>query len=145
MFIKAAKELSEYNFSLIISENEEKIYNYLYNKCGYNDLPTNLIIYPTQSNIHQFLYNSDLILNLTDYNYIIETFGMTILEAMAYGIPAIVPNVGGPTELIENGYNGFCIDVTNIDILKTSINKILNKADYPQYVSNTLTKYSYFQ
>lgn len=145
MFIYLAKELPQYNFSLIISEKEEIIYDYLYNECDCIELPTNLLIYPTQSNIHKFLYNSDLMLNLTDSNHIIETFGMTILEAMAYGIPSIVPNVGGPTELIENGYNGFCVDVTNIDVLKTSINKILNKTEYPQYVSNTLTKYSYFQ
>ena len=32
---------------------------------------------------------------------IIETFGLTALEAMAFGLPVIVPTVGGIAEMVE--------------------------------------------
>jgi glycosyltransferase involved in cell wall biosynthesis len=38
-----------------------------------------------------------------------DTFGMVILEAQACGLPALVSNVGGPQELIENGKTGFVL------------------------------------
>ena len=56
----------------------------------------------------------------------IETFGMTILEAMAYGIPVIAPPIGGPKELIRDGREGRLIDSRNIDEL---IETILNMHD----------------
>lgn len=39
-------------------------------------------------------------LNLTNKNQAIETFGMTPLEAMTCGLPVIVPTVGGIAELV---------------------------------------------
>lgn len=36
-----------------------------------------------------------------------DTFGLTILEAMACGVPVAAYPVQGPKDLIENGYNGY--------------------------------------
>ena len=36
-----------------------------------------------------------------------DTFGNVIIEAQASGLPAIVSDLGGPAELIEDGVNGF--------------------------------------
>ena len=62
-------------------------------------------------------------LNLSNPFLCVETFGMTILEAMAYGVPSIAPNIGGPIELIEDGYNGFCVDVTDARSLRKRLRK----------------------
>ena len=35
---------------------------------------------------------------------------MSILEAMAYGLPIVGPNVGGIGEIINNGEDGYLID-----------------------------------
>ena len=45
----------------------------------------------------------------------VETFGMTLLEAMSYGIPCIAPPKGGPVELINNNVNGYLINSYDIN------------------------------
>jgi len=39
-----------------------------------------------------------------------ETFGQTIQEAQAAGVPVLAPSAGGPKFLIESGFSGFLID-----------------------------------
>ena len=144
-FILVAQLLPQFNFTLIISNTIECINRFI-SESEINTLPQNLKILPAQANIHPFFEESDLLLNLSNPQYCIETFGMTILEAMPYGIPAIVPNIGGPIELITNGYNGYCIDVTNTDEIKNKIQEILtNKTLYNKMSLNSLEQYKIFK
>lgn len=76
---------------------------------------------------------------------VVETFGMTILEAMAYGIPSVVPNIGGPTELIKDGYNGYCVDTTNIHLIADAIIKTLSEEEYARLCENAIKQYETFK
>ena len=134
-YIETAKKMPEYNFILLVSSDISSINKFLGNK-----LPQNIKLIPAQNNIHPFLYSSDLVVNLTIPSLSIETFGMTVLEAMAYGIPAIVPNVGGPTEIVTNDYNGFCIDVCNIDTIIETIRYVFEEKEYNKLANNALKK-----
>ncbi len=40
-----------------------------------------------------------------------ETFGQVVLEAMASGLPVIVPDRGGPQTMVREGENGFVVPV----------------------------------
>jgi glycosyltransferase involved in cell wall biosynthesis len=42
-----------------------------------------------------------------------DTFGMVVLEAQASGVPALVSNIGGPQEIIEDGQTGRVLPVTD--------------------------------
>jgi glycosyltransferase involved in cell wall biosynthesis len=133
-YIELAKLLPEFHFSVVISSNQNMIDEFLKDII----IPFNMSIYPAQSNLHSFLKLSDLILNLSIPSLCIETFGMTILEAMPYGIPAIVPNVGGITELVKDAYNGFCVDVTDLASIKNKILYILDKNNYSFFAENAV-------
>jgi sucrose synthase len=39
-----------------------------------------------------------------------EAFGLTVVEAMASGLPTFATRYGGPLEIIEDGVSGFHID-----------------------------------
>ena len=54
-----------------------------------------------------------------------EGMPLSIIEAMATGLPCIASNVGGVPELIEHGWNGFIINPGHIDELVYSIQKLM--------------------
>ena len=60
---------------------------------------------------------------------------------MPYGIPAIVPNIGGPIELIKNDYNGYCVDVTDLDELTRAIRLTLDNDNYKRMSVNALKRF----
>ena len=47
---------------------------------------------------------------------------VAILEGLFFNNPAIVPKVGGPTEIITDGENGYHIDSKDIMKLREAIN-----------------------
>lgn len=53
--------------------------------------------------------NSDFFL----FPSITETLGQAVMEAAASGLPCIVSNEGGVTQTIENGENGYTLDVND--------------------------------
>jgi glycosyltransferase involved in cell wall biosynthesis len=55
-----------------------------------------------------------------------EATSLAALEAMASGIPIIATNVGGLTEIITEGENGFLVPPGNSEALAFAVNRILN-------------------
>lgn len=139
-FVSLASMMPDLKFTLILNTSKERIIQYFN-----SSFPSNLTVFPSQSNIHPFLQSSDLLLNLSIPDFIVETFGMTIIEGMAYGLPAIVPNVGGPIEIVENGYNGYTIDVSNLLLAADSIRDILKTENYSRMFNNALNKVKKFE
>ncbi len=102
-FLELAKKNPSYIFKLVVNATEKVIQEYFKGR----EIPKQLIIYPTQTDTHPFYQEASVILNLSHPDLWVETFGLTILEGMRYGLPAIVAPVGGVTELVEDNKNGF--------------------------------------
>lgn len=67
----------------------------------------NVRLIPWTENIDMILAGIDLLVVASDQ----ETFGRTIIEAMACGCPVISTRCGGPEELIDNGETGVLVSV----------------------------------
>jgi len=50
-----------------------------------------------------------------------EAFGLTIIEAMASGLPTFAPKFGGPLEIIEFGESGFLMNTSKPDLIAKSL------------------------
>jgi len=106
-FVKLAERHPNLNFELVLNTSMEEVNNHF----SSNKTPLNLTVFSVQKDLDSFYSRANLVVNLTDPKQCIETFGMTLLEAMSYGVPVIAPTQGGPTELVEETKNGFQIDV----------------------------------
>jgi glycosyltransferase involved in cell wall biosynthesis len=132
-FVKIAQINSNFTFKLVVNASPKDITNYFKDEM----LPSNLIIYPTQIDTHQFYQEASILLNLSDTKLWVETFGLTILEAMAYGIPTIIPPVGGITELVENNENGYLIDSHDFLQISNKINELFDDTLLYQQMSHS--------
>lgn len=128
-FIELAKRVPAVNFTLVLSDDKIAVDQFV----AKGSLPATIQIFPVTKDVHYFYAKSSLILNLAHPDKWLETFGMTILEGMYYELPAIVPTVGGITELIESGVNGFQINYNELDMIALEINRMANQ---PEYWSN---------
>ena len=96
-------------------------------------IPNNLKVYFNIKDVSLKLQQISLLVSLTHRKSWIETFGLTLVEAMAFGIPVIAPSVGAPLEYIEENQNGFTCDEANLGQILGIIQKIAN--DHALYQS----------
>ena len=122
-FVALAESLPRYEFVLVLNEVQENIDAYV----AKNGLcvPKNLKIYARQADVVPFYAEASVVLNLTDKTQAIETFGLTALEAMAFGRPVVVPTVGGIAEMVVDGVNGYKVDVQELDVVARRIVEML--------------------
>lgn len=126
-FIELAGRLKEYAFELVLNETPENIAAF-WKESGLKQ-PENLTVYPRQQNVAPFYNRASLVLNLSNKKLFIETFGLTALEAMSAELPVIVPTVGGIAEMVEDGVNGYRIDVQELDKIEQTINSLFADKD----------------
>jgi glycosyltransferase involved in cell wall biosynthesis len=63
----------------------------------------------------------DILVNISTY----ESFGVSVIEAMACEKPVVVSNVGGLEEIVEENKNGFLVPVNNIEETTLAIEKLV--------------------
>lgn len=132
-FIQLAASLPQFKFILVINDTQQNIDEYLRIK-KYKPL-SNIIIKDRQKDVVSFYTEASLLLNLSKKDLFIETFGMTVLEAMTAGLPVIVPTVGGVAELVQDGYNGYKIGIEDFDEIVTAIKKIFDNSVLYKHLS----------
>jgi glycosyltransferase involved in cell wall biosynthesis len=121
-FFTLARMLPQIAFELVLNATKEELLAWLAKK----EIPMNLSVHPAQSDTHPFYQRATIVINLSHPDKWVETFGMTILEAMSYGLPVIVPPVGGVRELVDQHVNGFLTDYRELDKIVRHIWQLAN-------------------
>lgn len=98
------------SFTLVLNADEAEINDYFFVA-----QPANLTVLARQQEVAPFYREACVLLNLSRPHEWVETFGLTILEAMSYGVPVIAPPVGGPAEIVQDGQEGFLLACTQLD------------------------------
>jgi glycosyltransferase EpsD len=70
-----------------------------------------------QEHVEDYLWKADLYI----HSAITEGFGLTLLEAMAAGLPVVTLNGGGNKNLIHHGENGYIIDEQDVTLFSNYI------------------------
>ena len=102
----------------------------------------NLQIISRQNDVTPFYNDASIVLNLSDKQRFVETFGLTALEAMSAGLPVIVPTEGGIAEMVEDGANGYKIDVQDLDRINCMIEEIFQDKDHYIRMANEANQVS---
>jgi glycosyltransferase involved in cell wall biosynthesis len=69
-----------------------------------------------------------------------EPFGIIALEGMAAGVPVIVSNVGGLSEIVEHDRTGMHAYAANPESIAWCVNKLLSDYEYSQWISENAKK-----
>ena len=109
--------IADIRFDLVVNDEQEEIRRYLSGK----SVPHNVVVHARVMDTSCFYADASLLLNLSRVDAWVETFGLTILEAMAYGVPVIVPPAGGPAELVREGRHGYLVDSRNAEKLYDTV------------------------
>jgi len=141
-FMRLAKLLPQFKFTLVINDTQKNIDRYLKEVIISDDVSRNIKVYSRQSDVIDFYNNASLVLNLSDKTQFVETFGMTALEAMSCGLPVIVPTVGGIAEIVDDGVDGYKIDVHDLDKIGRTIELIFSDFTLYHYLAQNAQRKS---
>jgi glycosyltransferase involved in cell wall biosynthesis len=86
------------------------------------------------SRVREALAASDILVHLCP----VEPFGLAIIEAMAAGVPALVPDAGGAGSLVEDNVSGFKFHANDANALITKIREITSQP--PEILNGIVTK-----
>lgn len=127
-FLELARRLQhrrDISFRLVANDPEATVAHYF----SHHDVPQNVRVHPQTPTPQEHYERASLVLNLSRPDQCQETFGLTIVEAMAFGIPVIVPPVGGPAEIVTDGREGLLIDCRNTDALVSAVEALADDPD----------------
>jgi glycosyltransferase involved in cell wall biosynthesis len=127
-FLEVAERLPQVQFEMVLNTDENSLQTWK----SEVTIPANCILHSSSNNTLPFFKRAHLVVNLSHPDKWIETFGLTLLEGMACGRPVIAPPVGGPTELVTHGKEGFCIDARQTDDIVAAIGSL--RSDFRSYV-----------
>lgn len=71
-----------------------------------------------------------------------QSWGLSVFEAMSCGLPVIVSNSVGATEVLQDGKNSIFVEPTNALEITNIIEKLVNEKDYYLAISSNAKEFS---
>jgi glycosyltransferase involved in cell wall biosynthesis len=115
LFVDVARLLPQYNFVWIGNQHEVT---------EFGELPDNCHFLGNIPNAGAFCSKADLLMLPSNY----EGLPMVILEAMSFGKPVVASDVGGISEIVRNGINGYALE-NNSHLFAEKIESILENGE----------------
>ena len=115
LFIDVARLLPEYGFVWIGNNGDMS---------EYGDIPTNCHFLGNIVNAGAYCSKAELFMLPSNY----EGLPMVIIEAMSFGKPVVASDVGGISEIVRNGTNGYTVE-NNAEAFAARIREILEDSD----------------
>lgn len=120
-FVELAKYYPDMSFKAVINASAAE---YSAFKSGYPEWPINLDVGLRPKQLSQYYREAYVLLNLSDKRFFQETFGMTILEGLAFGCPVIVPSCGGHLEFCKPS-NSEIADVASLESVRAKLDQFI--------------------
>lgn len=98
----------------------------------------NIKILGERSDIANLLSISDIFIQYSTT----EGLSRSIIEAIASGLPCVVSDVGGNSEIVKDGYNGTLVNPTDSKTLHNAIEQLLTDADLRKTFSENSKRYA---
>lgn len=119
-------------------EEEAEYYEVLKSNCIQGGTEKNIIFKGYRRDIDKVLSESDVVVSssISEFGGP-ESFGRTVIEAMLRGKPVVSTNVGGPRDIIKNGFNGMLVEQKNSEAIAAAVEKLLkDRAFYEKIARN---------
>lgn len=99
-----------------------------------NDLKDHVILEGSKANPYSYMKYADLFVHPS----YIESQGLTVLEAMALGVPCVVTKSLGPCEFIEDGVNGLLTEQSPESLTEKALSILTDQTLYQSIKENTV-------
>lgn len=124
-------EAQKIDFELhFLGEGKNK--NNLQKKVSELDLDENVFFHGNVNFVEEYLWKS----NIYVHSCFSEALGLTIIEAMAAGLPVVCLDGIGNRDLIEQGKNGYLFKEQNVERFTQKIIEIFNNSELYQKMSS---------
>ena len=98
-----------------------------------NDLKDHVILDGSKTNPYPYMKYADLFVHPS----YVESQGLTVLEAMALGVPCVVTKSRGPCEFIEDGINGLLTEQSPESLTEKVLSILTDKTLFQSIKENT--------
>jgi glycosyltransferase involved in cell wall biosynthesis len=93
----------------------------------------------SQENVISFIQDAGVLILTSKF----EGFGMVLAEAISLGVPAVSFDCpSGPSEIINDGENGYLVEYGNVELLKKKVEQALKTNFNKQQLRNSVSKFS---
>lgn len=116
-FVSLARTLPDFRFELVLNAAPAAVAAF----AAQHSLPANLTLFPATADMHPHYQRAAVVVNFSRPDEWVETFGMTVLEGLAYGRPVIVPPVGGVAEVNQHPRTGFALNGRDLPALQQAL------------------------